>query len=714
MVWFPTMRFLRRFQSRRPGARAPAILFCAGFLALACPSAEAAEPGGFREEDVAAATETIRELYAEVLGRAPDPSGLNAFLPVLLNHERDAAGLRKILRNSPEGRARRNRLPLAERGALGVAASLSLIWLGMFALFACVGCGLSEFVAGRGAVVEKPDLFQSAWIGLGGLLAILQLWSLARPLDPTLLGTFIPAAIAAAGWARFMRGQRRAANPQGCGAVSGKTGRTRWSPGGVLLGAWVVGICLVGAAASAQRQIVAYDTFLYHLNAVRWANEYATVPGLANLHVRLGFNSAWLLLAAWLDHGFLDGRTAWVMPGFACAFFLAYLMHVLAAAKTAGPAARMAAFLLLPYGLRELVRLGPHLGYDVPAQFALAAMFVELVRWSESKGSSGVLRAPLSPAAAMCVGVPAAIAFVVKPVGAPALVPVGGLLAWNLWRSVRGSGRIFSAPHAAYGLPALILAGWMARNAVLSGWLLFPAPAGALPVDWAVPRAAVDSYEVQSVEGLNAILQSWPRRPGAAFHAAIGAPPGEWFPDWFAREKHRVEVRWLFPLGWVALGALGWGRGRKGKPRQGWEWAWPATAFAVLAFWFYAAPDLRYGDGLFWIWFALCAGLAVASWVPAMGRRAGWLVVGGAGLALAWGALAQMPETVARSRWAWLHAPSARLELVEVNRQHPPLKVYVPSAGDQCGDSPLPATPYPSDRLQARAPGDLGRGFRRE
>jgi len=33
-----------------------------------------------------------------------------------------------------------------------------------------------------------------------------------------------------------------------------------------------------------------YDTGLYHLQAIKWIEEYAVVPGLANLHGRFGFN----------------------------------------------------------------------------------------------------------------------------------------------------------------------------------------------------------------------------------------------------------------------------------------------------------------------------------------------------------------------------------------------------------------------------------------
>lgn len=40
------------------------------------------------------------------------------------------------------------------------------------------------------------------------------------------------------------------------------------------------------------------DTESYHIQAIKWAQEYGTVPGLVNLHERFGFNSAWLTLVS--------------------------------------------------------------------------------------------------------------------------------------------------------------------------------------------------------------------------------------------------------------------------------------------------------------------------------------------------------------------------------------------------------------------------------
>ncbi|HEX7847783.1 MAG TPA: hypothetical protein VF476_18415 [Chitinophagaceae bacterium] len=50
---------------------------------------------------------------------------------------------------------------------------------------------------------------------------------------------------------------------------------------------------LLGAAKPANP-----DTHIYHLQIIRWANEYGTVPGLANLYPRFGLGSNWFNLVS--------------------------------------------------------------------------------------------------------------------------------------------------------------------------------------------------------------------------------------------------------------------------------------------------------------------------------------------------------------------------------------------------------------------------------
>ena len=46
----------------------------------------------------------------------------------------------------------------------------------------------------------------------------------------------------------------------------------------------------------ASRGYLHFDSGLYHAQAIRWIEEYGVVPGLANLHCRLAYNSSAFIL----------------------------------------------------------------------------------------------------------------------------------------------------------------------------------------------------------------------------------------------------------------------------------------------------------------------------------------------------------------------------------------------------------------------------------
>jgi hypothetical protein len=59
-----------------------------------------------------------------------------------------------------------------------------------------------------------------------------------------------------------------------------------------------------------------YDTGLYHLQSIKWINEFGTVLGLGNLHGRLAFNSAIFIPSALFGFSFLVGEPIPVVSGF--------------------------------------------------------------------------------------------------------------------------------------------------------------------------------------------------------------------------------------------------------------------------------------------------------------------------------------------------------------------------------------------------------------
>jgi hypothetical protein len=72
-----------------------------------------------------------------------------------------------------------------------------------------------------------------------------------------------------------------------------------------LLVVLVLGMAYMAVAALGP--VTNYDTGLYHLGAIKYSGDYATIPGLANLMNPLGYNNSIFPLAAALGNGPWDG-----------------------------------------------------------------------------------------------------------------------------------------------------------------------------------------------------------------------------------------------------------------------------------------------------------------------------------------------------------------------------------------------------------------------
>ena len=643
------------------------------------------------------AAKIVRRAYQKELGRAPDRSGMANYHPLIESGERDEAWLRGVLRASDENKPRLEEMQREHRmRALGAMLKYTAVWGAILAILWAFGDGAGRMLlpAPRGRLTP----FQKMVLGFAAVVAVLQPVSLLTPLNGIVLCAFLACGVLAIILSLLHR--RRKAES----VLAQRPGRVRLASFALLVLAMVV----IAAAASARRNVEAYDSLLYHLSTVRWLNEYPTVPGLANLHIRLGTNSAWLLFAGLLDNGPLDGRTAWFMPGLMCLLFLFYLLHILFFAGAEEKKVRILAALLLPFGLVQLVSLAPSLYFDLPAHNLLAVCLIELVRRLDRP------RPEREPGGLLMLSLPAALSFVIKPIGAPFLALAGILTLLGYIQCLRGGGRDWRN-HTLPLFPAVILIGWMLRNAVLSGWLLFPAQGLRLPVDWAVPAEPVGSDHVeaiQTVKGQREIIQAFSRRPGQDYAKVVREPLGEWLPRWARERSLSLELRWLLPLGLFGLlvGALV-------RPGRHSAWPWLAAGLLIagnLAFWLHNAPDLRYGTGLFWMWFAYGGTLAL----DAFPDRTAWRVAAltlelTAGLAIIHEHLRPLPEVVRHS--PWIIGQAGALPTIPqsvANGQTPSLILHTPARGDQCGDAELPCTPYPRASLLMREPGELRSGFR--
>jgi hypothetical protein len=249
----------------------------------------------------------------------------------------------------------------------------------------------------------------------------------------------------------------------------------------------------------------------------------------------------------------------------------------------------------------------------------------------------------------------------------------------------------------------LLLGPWLARGYLLSGYPLYPEAAVRLPAEW-----QVDPGSVQMVE---AGIKSWAK----IRHVPTSRTQGmAWVKPWF-RGVRRQRVEFEVPAGLLLLG-LAVLLLRAGKARR--KTIVPCVLLLVPAgagavFWFFTAPDPRFGAASIWVAAACAGGTALCFTMENTAARMKRAALAGIACVTIW---CVYPRTL----WSASFAPLLRVESTnpfpkvetETHRTLSGLAVRVPVEGDQCWDAPLPCTPYFNDKLELRDPRNVADGFR--
>lgn len=567
--------------------------------------------------------------------------------------------------------------------------------------------------------------FMLVWLGWAGLVALLEILHLFLPVQG-----WVQALVFVTGLGGLWLGRKDLvttlhpldAAPQGMRRLAG------WALLVILL-ALYTGYMVLGK----DQRVLPYDTELYHLGIVRWNNEYPTVPGVANLHLRLGVNSTFLLYASLWDTGPGEDRSAWIVAGLPAFLLCIHWLAVILLDRARGWAWRSAYCLLtLPYALRLLIYTEASLYFDKVALIGalVTGLWLLHLGWlwlgdgrgqADEQSRASVPTSPGLDSGTSPLLVPLLSVLVLSFTFKQSLAfhaALAGLLAIGLGIVQLHRQRIGTAPGIrivlAWGvLPGILLGAYLINNVILSGWLLFPAPVLRLPVSWAAPEADVRDIYAQ--------IKSWARSLGRVDLA--DASVGEWIDPWkkgfFRSSEYRL---WLASL--AALAILlwkGWTASKLAARLGGGRWALALGVISLcnLAAWFFTAPDLRFADGLFWMFFGWMVTFLLAATVEQV-RTVQHVALGITLLFFLAFPLDLFPRNPLGHLWSLPRArplatvpyPGPGDPLAENRDPHIPT-VLVPksSDSDQVANAPLPSTPLRNDRLRLRTPGNLRDGF---
>lgn len=451
-------------------------------------------------------------------------------------------------------------------------------------------------------------------------------------------------------------------------------------------------IASVYLALAVLGPVTHYDAGLYQWAAVQYATDYAVIPGVANLYGPLGYSSAEPLLGALL------ANTPWQAEGFRLlnGFFLVLLglealTRLISKPRAFGTGVALAGTALVyppMIWMADFWVASPT--PDVPVlvlAVTAAAYLADIAARQRSAGSGGSSALPT-------IVVLGALMVALRPTAAVLAV---ALIAAAVLVSLRNRYPIMSASLIfAALLAALLAAGVIARDRMLSGWLQYPLSVLAFDVPWRAPNP----------EGLRAATLGFARDP-QDWQAAVSG--WNWIGGWLTRLPQQWEPWWLLGALLAALVLLGLSDRRRWRPLV----AVAAPFGLAAAGWFLVSPPaLRFAWGPLFGMAAALVGWGL--WRTRLVLPATAAVATGIAVVAAVAAVVRLDWSAPRESGNWLGIPYEVVPLptpvtTEVITDSG-IRLRVPLESDQCwSEFPL-CTPNPSPSLSYIDDG-IGSGF---
>jgi len=318
---------------------------------------------------------------------------------------------------------------------------------------------------------------------------------------------------------------------------------------------------------------------VYHANSVRWLKEYGTVTGLANLNSHFGVNTTWHSLAAVIDNTIWESRAVWLLPTLGYVSTSGYFFWEIAYSKTNWQ--KLSAICILCWTFCNVLTWGfPSLHYDfVPLIYNAILIFETFFLTLENNKDSN------SISKLLFLAILATASFVLKPMGAISVLFIGMYIVYMLYKS----NKLKPYNLLIIGIiPFTSFCIWLTRNVLLSGWPLFPSLLLSLDLKWTVPTHITK-------EAYTDILY-WARLPGPNYRDVGSNSFMFWFIPWLKNSV--TSIRFIF-VGTIPLllGSILWIINFKQKSNKYslYFFSWSLTS---VLFWFYLAPDIRFGDGI--------------------------------------------------------------------------------------------------------------------
>lgn len=452
------------------------------------------------------------------------------------------------------------------------------------------------------------------------------------------------------------------------------------------------GMVVLVALSASVIEVAETDTWFYHAQSMQWIKEFGVVPGLGNVHGRFAFNSNYFVISAFYAFWFSPDQVLFPLGSF---FFIVLNFRLLTKLEEARAKADyrwmiISGMLLLLFSYQAIVLLSST-STDIISCILVIYIFLlffdtyqqkdksyeELVLWSmvalsvTFKLSSVIIVAILLPS-------------LPRVLKSRRIIPLAGVAI-------------------LIGLP------FIARNIILSGYILYPFPSiDVLSVDWKIP--------IEEVQLEKDLVEGWAKQPyGSTYMEKFEDIPEilelsftDWIKVWWPAQSMKWKLFMLLALLHIPMILVSWFR----------KESIFAIVFATLTlnllFWFDQAPQPRFAYGFLFFGTALLLGY-LGSWSLRWLRPKQYIFIP---LLLMFPGLFLIREEIVYTDTdlSVVFLPKYEIEIktkefeahnftLKIPSEEPPASVY------WCFNAPLPCTPLPKKNLEMRGE-NFKQGFR--
>ena len=353
----------------------------------------------------------------------------------------------------------------------------------------------------------------------------------------------------------------------------------------------IAGLAILFTAYGTSRGYMAYDTALYHAQAIRWIEEYGVVKGLGLLHCRFAYNSASFALSALFSGSFLPIEPLHTVSGYFVLLLsleLTELPKAIACRKVRFPdILRMGIIYYYSVAFRQMVAPAS----DFPATVTVIYLVLQFAYLIDEKEEN------TTPYSLLCVL--AVYAVTLK-------LSAGLFILLTIYPIIRMIQKKESKRIPLYiGVGVLILIPFLIRGVLISGWLLYPSTSIDLfDVAWKIPKEAALADMAE--------IQKWGRNLQYVTEPVNGT--FGWVKSWFLFQNSLVKMMLLLDVAGLFFGTVGIILSVIRKKAELSYVVLFVTLYISTAYWFLSAPLVRYGYAYVILPFLVAFGYYLGKW----------------------------------------------------------------------------------------------------